>query len=202
MANYWETSFKEGKEMWGLQPAPATLLVQEFFIENKIKNILIPGIGYGRNAQIFLNQGINVTGIEISKTAIELAHQHFGERLIIHHGSVTDMPFDENFYDGIYCYALIHLLDKKDREKLIHDCYQQLNEDGYMIFATVTKAASIYGQGNYIEKDRFEVFGGLHLFFYDIETIKEEFKNVGLIEIVTVNDIYPFYLIKCQKKKN
>ncbi len=32
MANYWEASFKERKEMWGLQPAPATLLVQEFFI--------------------------------------------------------------------------------------------------------------------------------------------------------------------------
>jgi len=29
-----------------------------------LKNILIPGIGYGRNARIFLEQGMAVTGIE------------------------------------------------------------------------------------------------------------------------------------------
>ena len=69
-----------------------------------------------------------VTGIEISKTAVEMAGKHYGKAMTIHHGSVTYMPFDDCRYDGIFCYALIHLLDSNERKKLIRDCYNQLSE--------------------------------------------------------------------------
>jgi hypothetical protein len=70
-----------------------------------------------------------------------------------------------------------------------------------MVFATVTKKASIYGQGSCIDTDRFEILGGLKMFFYDAETIQEEFGEAGLFEILAVTDIYPFYLIKCKKNQ-
>ena len=201
MSEFWEGAFKGNQEMWGFEPARSTVLTSDFFVKNNVKNVLIPGIGYGRNAQIFRDNGMTVTGIEISQTAINLAHKHFGDDLTIHHGSVTEMPFDKNLYDGIYCYALIHLLDKKERAKLIQDCFNQLKDNGCMVFATVTKAAQLYGQGRCIDTDRFEIAGGLKIFFYDMETIQEEFGKAGLIEILEVNDIYPFYLIKCKKNK-
>ena len=202
MTEFWEQAFKDKQEMWGFEPAKSTVLANDFFIEHNVKNILIPGIGYGRNAQIFRNNGMSVTGIEISQTAIDLAKKHFGNDLVIYHGSVTDMPFDKNKYDGIYCYALIHFLDKKERGKLIRDCFNQLSENGFMIFTTVTKEAQIYGQGTYLEKDRFQIFGGLKMFFYDRETIQEEFGKAGLFEILDVADVYPFYFIKCKKTKS
>lgn len=200
MTNFWEEAFKEKQEMWGFEPARSTLLVKDFFVEHHVKNVLIPGTGYGRNAKIFRDNGMTVTGIEISRTAIDLAHKHFGNDLMIHHGSVTDMPFDKHLYDGIYCYALIHFLDKEERGKFISDCFNQLMENGVMAFATVAKEAEIFGQGTCIDKDRFEIFGGLKMFFYDRETIKEEFGRAGLIETIEVDDIYRFYLIKCKKR--
>lgn len=199
MSEFWERLFKDNREVWGFEPARSTVLTNEFFVQRNVKNVLIPGIGYGRNAQPFIDSGMTVTGIEISRTAIDLAHKHFGDDLIIHHGSVTEMPFDENLYDGIYCYALIHFLDKNERAKLIQDCLNQLNNSGYMVFATVTKQAQIYGLGNCIDADRFEIPGGLKMFFYDADTIQEEFGEAGLCEILEVSDIYPFYLIKCKK---
>ena len=199
MAEFWEESFKVNREMWGFDPAKSTVLINDFFVEQSVKNVLIPGIGYGRNAQLFRENGMQVTGIEISKTAIDLAHKHFGENLLIHHGSATEMPFDENLYDGIYCYALLHLLDKNEREKLIQDCYNQLAENGFMVFATVSKKAPMFGQGIPISKDRFEVFGSVKMYFYDRESIEKDFANAGLFEIEEVDDIYPFYLIKCKK---
>lgn len=201
MAEFWEEAFKEKQEMWGFEPSASTVLANDLFIEQEVKNILIPGIGYGRNAQIFIKNGMAVTGIEISLTAIELAKKHFGNDLTIYHGSVTEMPFDNKLYDAVFCYALIHLLDKDQRVKLITDCYNQLTENGYMIFTAVTKAAQIYNQGTCIGKDRFELFGGIKMFFYDLETIQEEFGRAGLLEITEVTDIYPFYLIKCQKNE-
>ena len=200
MGEFWEDSFIANKEMWGFEPALSAKLTKDYFIEKGVKNILIPGIGYGRNAQIFRDNGITVTGIEISKTAIELAQKHYGTDMTIYHGSVTDMPFDNIQYDGIFCYALIHLLDSDERAKLIIDCYNQLIKNGYMIFAAVTKRAPIYGQGKYISQDRFEISDGVKMFFYDRESISEEFKNAGKIEITEVEDVYPFYLIKCRKE--
>src|SRR5690554_1418807 len=201
MTEFWEEAFKEKQEMWGFKPAISAILTKDFFIENKVKTVLIPGIGYGRNAQIFRDNGMTVTGIEISQTAIDIAKKHFGNDLIIYYGSVTEMPFDNKQYDGIYCYALIHLLGKDEREKLIEDCYNQLTENGYMAFTTITKDAQTYGQGANIGRDRFEMFGGVKMFFYDRETIQEEFGNAGLFEITEVTENYPFYMIKCQKNK-
>ena len=109
------------------------------------------------------------------------------------------MPFDNRQYDGIFCYALIHLLDKAEREKLILDCFNQLAENGYMVFTVITKDAQTYGQGTCIGKDRFEMFGGVKMFFYDMETIQEEFGKAGLFEVTEVNENYPFYFIKCKR---
>jgi SAM-dependent methyltransferase len=199
---FWEAAFNEKHEMWGFEPSKSAVLAKDFFVQNAAKNMLIPGIGYGRNAQIFVDNGIAVTGIEISKTAIEMARKHYGTDMIIHHGSVTDMPFDDNKYDGIFCYALIHLLDSSERSKLIRDCYHQLSENGHMVFTVISKDAPTYGQGTFISKDRYELFGGVKLYFYDEASIHEEFDKAGLFEITEITENYPFFLIKCRKGGN
>ncbi len=200
MAEFWENAFKDKNEMWGTVPAQASLQVAELFHELGFRNILIPGIGYGRNARPFLNLEMQVSGIEISKTAIALAQKHFGEALHIHYGSVTDMPFDKNLFEGIFCHALIHLLDQSERHKLIKACFDQLSENGILVFTAITKEAQTFGQGTCIGKDRYEQFQGVKMFFYDIETIREEFESFGLYDITEINENYPFYLIKCRKK--
>lgn len=201
MTEFWEQAFKEKQEMWGLEPAKSTVLANDFFIKKKVKNVLIPGIGYGRNAQIFIENGMAVTGIEISQTAIDLAQKHFGNELKMYHGSVTEMPFDDKLYDGIFCYGLIYLLDKDERAKLIQDCFNQLTDDGFMIFTAITKNAQTYGLGTQISKDRFEMFGGVKIFFYDKQSIVAEFDKFGLFEVNEVTENYPFYLIKCGKSQ-
>lgn len=185
--------------MWGFEPSNSAVLTNNLFVEKSVKNILVPGIGYGRNAQIFRDNGITVTGIEISKTAIALAEKHYGTDMTIHRGSITDMPFDNRRYDGIFCYALIHLLESSEREKLIGNCYNQLSEGGYMVFTAISKEAHTYGTGNFISKDRYEIFDGIQMFFYDREAIHAEFGKAGLFEIIDINENYPFFLIKCKK---
>ncbi|HET7116592.1 MAG TPA: class I SAM-dependent methyltransferase [Hanamia sp.] len=202
MTEFWETNFIEKQEMWGFEPSYSAILTKDFFVEKALKNILIPGIGYGRNARIFRDNGMAVTGIEISKTAIALARKHYGTDMTIYHGSVTDMPFDNNRYDGIFCYALIHLLDSNEREKLIRDCYNQLADNGYMVFAAISKEAPTYGRGKFVSKDRYEIFEGVKMFFYDKESIHKEFDQAGLFEVKEISDIFPFFLIKCRKVKN
>lgn len=102
MTEFWEEAFKSKQEMWGLQPAIAAVASATAFAKKGFEKILIPGIGYGRNANPFLNKGMEVTGIEISEKAIELAREHYGHSIEIHHGSVLDMPFDNKQYDAVF----------------------------------------------------------------------------------------------------
>jgi SAM-dependent methyltransferase len=199
MTEFWEMNFIEKQEMWGFDPSNSAVLTKDFFVQKGMKNILIPGVGYGRNAQIFKDSGIAVTGIEISKTAIGMAKKHYGTGMTIFHGSATEMPFDDFQYDGIFCYALIHLLNSSEREKLIRDCYNQLSDKGYMVFSVISKQASTYGKGKCISQDRYEVFDGVKMYFYDRDSINDEFRNAGLFEVIEISENYPFFLIKCKK---
>lgn len=196
---FWETAFIERGEMWGLEPCNSARLANEFFLERSVKTILIPGVGYGRNAQHFINSGMTVTGIEISQTAIDMYLKHFGSGMKIYHGSVNDMPFDDKLYDGIFCHALIHLLDEREREKLINDCYSQLAPNGCMVFSAISKQAEVFGTGKFISNDRWEIIDGVKMYFYDRESIAAEFSKAGLFEIVDINEGSPFFLIKCKK---
>ncbi|MBU3107521.1 class I SAM-dependent methyltransferase [Clostridium gasigenes] len=208
MTEFWEATFIENQIMWGFDPSDSAMVTKDFFIEKEARDILIPGIGYGRNAKVFIDNGINVTGIEISKTAIDLARQN-GIDISIFNGSVADMPFDNKLYDGIFSYALIHLLNGSEREKFIKDCYNQLKPNGYMIFTTISKEAPMFGQGKQLGKDYFEIFEGVKMFFYDEHSVKEEFGKYGLIEVSEVVEPhknmpnkppFKFIMVKCQKE--
>jgi SAM-dependent methyltransferase len=188
MTEFWESSFMEMQTMWGFEPSDSAIISKKFFLDKKANKILIPGVGYGRNAKIFSDDGFKVTGIEISRKAIDLAKNENGLDFKIHHGSVTKMPFDNNIYDGIFCYALIHLLNYRERKKFIKDCFNQLKPNGYMIFTVVSKKASMYGSGKQLSKDRFEIRKGLRVFFYDTDSVKREFDKYGLVESFEIDE--------------
>lgn len=188
MTEFWESAFQSNERMWGEKPTDNAKTVLELFQKNKIKSILIPGFGYGRNARVFYDEGIHVTGIEISKTAIERARKYFGSEVTIHHGSVSEMPFDKIQYESIYCYSLIHLLNKAERAKIIDDCYSQLKDKGLMIFVALSVNDKRYGLGEELEKNTFHSPQGLNLFFYNKESIKDEFGNYNIVEAKEINE--------------
>ena len=70
-----------------------------------------------------------------------------------------------------------------------------------MVFTVVSKEAHTYGKGKFISKDRYEIFDGVNMFFYDQTSIRAEFDKYGLFEITEINENYPFFLIKCRKDK-
>lgn len=188
MEEFWESSFREKQEMWGAEPAEATLVAMRLFQEARLRTLLIPGFGYGRNARPFAENGFSVTGIEISETAIALGKKQFGDSISVHHGSVADMPFGDERFDGIFCYALIHLLGEAARAKLVRDCHDQLEPGGYMVFVALSTADHRHGEGKAVAKDTFETRHGITLFFYDRAAVEHAFGRYGLIEAVEYDE--------------
>jgi hypothetical protein len=107
---FWESLFKSGGTSWGFEPADSAIQASILYYNSGYSTILIPGIGYGRNSKPFIEKGMTVTGIEVSTTAVRLLGDLYPQ-VKVFHGSVLDMPFNSEKYDGIYCYALIHIFN-------------------------------------------------------------------------------------------
>ena len=208
MEEYWESLFKNEGALWKFEPSDSAAVALELFKSENTKQLLIPGVGYGRNAGLFHENGLTITGIEISKSAIDLARAR-GLDFKIHHGSVLAMPFDTGMYDAIFCYALIHLLNKKERRQFLKSCYNQLKVNGLMIFVVATKQMSLFGNGKYLSKDRYRISNGLEVFFYDDASITKEFSGFGMlrhcnifepIKFAAGFDPMPMEMIICRKR--
>ncbi|MEZ4195423.1 MAG: hypothetical protein R3B53_03500 [Candidatus Paceibacterota bacterium] len=78
MTEFWEENFKNKQKMWGEEAAPAAVIASDYFQKREIRKVLIPGIGYGRNAVPFIEAGMQITGIEISETAVKIAKEEMG----------------------------------------------------------------------------------------------------------------------------
>jgi len=208
MSEFWDEMFRKIGSAWTFEPVDSALRISDLFASEKFRNVLIPGIGFGRNAKPFLEKGMNVTGIEISKTAIQLAREN-GLKIPVHHGSVAEMPFDISVYDGIYCYALIHLLNQNERRRFLKNCSDQLREGGLMVFITISKGyTKLFENGKPVSKDRFRIQNGLDVFFYDSVSIEREFGKFGLIEYreieepvkhIPAEEPMKFWMVVCQK---
>jgi SAM-dependent methyltransferase len=205
VTEFWETAFAKMQLGWGLEPTASASVAGDYLARAGAKDVLIPGIGYGRNAKAFLGRGMAVTGIEISQTAIELARSRLGLDIPIFHGSVTDMPFEDQQYDGIFCHGLIYLLDANGRKKFLRDCYRQLTPGGHMIFTLISKQAPMYGQGPQLGEDWYERLPGLPMYFYDTESVEREFGACGLLTVSEIDEpsgggvSLPFLYVLCQR---
>jgi hypothetical protein len=54
-------------------------------------------------------------------------------------------------------------------------------------------------KGKLIAKDQYEFHEGAKIFYYNRESVQNEFGNVRLFEIIEVNENQPMFLIKCKK---
>ncbi len=205
-AQIWEQLFTSIETAWGFKPADSAVITASFFLRQYVKTVLIPGIGYGRNASPFLEKGMTVEGIELSKKAIELAKAHYP--ISITHGDIRHMPFTKKQFDGIYYYSVLHLLHKFERQKFIATCYQHLPSKGWMVFVVIAKTSDLYGNGKRLSTDRYLLENGLAVFFYDKNTVQHEFKNYGLVSVHEIEEpmkhlnkktTLPCLIIKCQR---
>ena len=181
MTEFWEAAFVEKRRMWGNAPTQSALFAADDFARAGIGDVLLPGIGYGRNALPFLERGIRVTGIEISETAIALARSELGLDIVIHHGPVANMPYDDHRYGGVFSHGLVHLLDAPGRADFFRNCHDQLGPDGRMIVTLLSKRAPMYGRGPKLGDDYYEAVPGAPMYFYDADSVARDLGPFGLV---------------------
>lgn len=181
MKDFWENRFLEENDIWGKNHSKTAELCLQYFSQFGVKEVLIPGVGYGRNANYFKKNGLKVEGIEISDQAIKIARDN-GLVFPIFNGSVLEMPFSNKQYDGIYCFNVLHLFKQDDRKEFISKCYDQLANDGIVFFAVFSEIEPSYGKGKEIEENTFESKPGRPVHYFTDADLRKHFKEFVVLD--------------------
>ena len=184
---YWEKRFLYGGKIWGVKPSKTANYALELFLEHNLHRILVPGAGYGRNTKLFTDANLKVVGIEFSESAINIA-KTFNPKTQFFQGSVLDMPFNNEKYDGIYCHNVLHLFLKDDRISFLKKCYKQLRTKGFVFFVVFSDKERSFGKGKRIEENTYESKPWRPTHYFTELDLIEHFKEYSVIETGLMED--------------
>ena len=185
---YWEKRFLDGGKIWGEKPSKTAIHALELFKKHNITIILVPGAGYGRNTRFFTEANLEVVGIEVSESAIKIA-RNFNPKTQFFQGSVLEMPFDDEKYDGIYSCNVLHLFLKDDRISFLKKCHKQVRTKGFVFFVVFSDKEISYGKGKRIEENTYESKPWRPVHYFTEINLREHFEEYSVIETGSIEDI-------------
>ncbi len=139
---------------WNIETPPDIL--QKIVKTEKIKPCKVIELGCGTgNYVIYLSsKGFDATGVDISKTAIEIATNSASKKGIncnfISSDVLGDMTEVQDTFDFAYDWELLHHIFPQDREKYINNVHRLLNPEGmYLSVCFSEKSPQFGGVGKY-----------------------------------------------------
>ena len=124
--------------------APWMKGVMEFshFRERKILEI---GFGMGTDLFQFASNGAEVYGIDLSPKHLEITQRRFelyGLNANLQLADAENMPFDDNSFDGVYSFGVIH--HTPNMQKTIEETYRVLKPGGKAIISVYNRNSAHY----------------------------------------------------------
>jgi 2-polyprenyl-3-methyl-5-hydroxy-6-metoxy-1,4-benzoquinol methylase len=139
---------------WNMETAPEIL--QDLVSTQKLRpcKVIEFGCGVGNYAIYLASQGFEVTGIDISKTAIKIAKDSASQKGLpckfIIADVLGDMTNVKGLFDFAYDWELLHHIFPPDRERYIHNVYRLIKPGGrYLSVCFSEKNSQFGGKGKY-----------------------------------------------------
>ncbi len=94
--------------------------------------ILDAGCGTGKNIEVLELNGHDVKGIDLSEGAINFCRER-GIASNIKLGSITNIPYNSNYFDVLYSFDVLHNLDEDSRKKAVTEFERVVKPGGIII---------------------------------------------------------------------
>jgi ubiquinone/menaquinone biosynthesis C-methylase UbiE len=118
------------------------------------KKLLEVGCGIGTDLVRFAKGGADVTGIDLSETALTLAEKnarHSGVSMKLEHANGEALPYSDETFDVVYGHGVLQYTAAAD--KMIAECRRVLREDGVGIFMVYNRISWLNGLSKLMHVD-------------------------------------------------
>lgn len=110
------------------------------------KKLLEVGCGIGTDLVRFAKGGAEVTGVDLSTTALELAEQNARQADVsmqLELANGEDLPFDDAAFDVVYGHGVLQYT--AEPHKMVAECRRVLRSDGIAIFMVYNRISWLNG---------------------------------------------------------
>lgn len=144
----WDESFEEqiARQAYNTAPVEAVIRNVSYYLRERYSaedlkklHFLEMGCGAGSNLIWLAQKGIKVSGVDISPTALRLARQNleregYSDRIgELIECSVTEVPFEDESFDGIIEACVFQHLSKPDRQATFREVRRLLKPGGVFV---------------------------------------------------------------------
>jgi 2-polyprenyl-3-methyl-5-hydroxy-6-metoxy-1,4-benzoquinol methylase len=148
-----------------------------------LNNILEVGCGIGVTTDLIkASLNVDITGMDISKTAIDKSQQKYTDIDFIN-GNITDYRSDE-YYDTIILMQILWYI-LETWEDTIENCYNLLSVGGNILFSQAFLKEQRYGKniidGYYGLVDYFEKSTNFEVIYSNLDELNTYIHNDGLV---------------------
>jgi SAM-dependent methyltransferase len=178
---YWDERYRKEGQIWGESPSRAVWIAIQLFGQADASQILIPGCGYGRMSRLFSMSGFAVAGVDISRTAVEMAGS-LDDRGVYYQSSALKMDFDQLPYDAVFAFNVLHLMLEEDRRSMIKECRRKLKSGGLMFFTVFSEKEEDFGKGREVERNTFESRPGRPAHYFNHEDLLAHFRDFEILD--------------------
>ena len=158
MKTYWEHLHSQPR----FRPKYPTELIVQFvfrsFKRDGSQKVLDLGCGAGRHVVFMARENIAAYGVDLSSEGIEYAKKSLDEQglsAILKQGSVSEIPFEDELFDGIICYGVLYYCKIEEIKKAINEIKRVLKVGGKGLVVVRSTEDYRFGKGTEIERNTF-----------------------------------------------
>jgi SAM-dependent methyltransferase len=108
--------------------------------------VLDAGCGPGRDADLLMERGLEVLGVDLSERMVEIARERNEAEFEV--ADITELEFEEEF-GGVWCSSAIFFLDREGMSEAL-ECFMEALKPGRPLYINFKQ-----GDG-FVEKERWE----------------------------------------------
>ena len=148
--------------------------------------ILEVGCGNGKTAAALMKKGFKVTGVDFSKSAIEMCRGTLdaGEFVC---ASVLDLPFGDCIFDGAVAFHVLEHLEFDELSKAVNELYRVLRPGSHLLIRCFAKGDMRSEKGK-VDGDSVTRGNGIVYHYYSEEVLSKALHPFECSEICTVEE--------------
>jgi ubiquinone/menaquinone biosynthesis C-methylase UbiE len=115
-------------------------IVKKFFLPHGVSSVLDAGCGAGRHSLAMLREGLHVTSLDSSASALEITRNLAGTAFPVrcHQSTIAELPFADASFDAVLCWGVLHYLEEAEFRRAINEFYRVLKPGG--VFALTLRS--------------------------------------------------------------
>jgi SAM-dependent methyltransferase len=188
---HWESIYTNSPERFGHSPSRIGKMALRLFLEEGVKTMLELGCDQGRDTLCFLDQGMEVIGLDYSPTCLEQLRRSATSQELDHlvHLQECDLrdgiPLPDGSVDAVFSHMFFTMhLREGELDFLFREVLRVLRPGGINLYSVRTVEDPHFGAGSHVEEDMWENNGFVVHFFSreKVERLSQGYKILSLDE--------------------